>query len=216
MLSSGGPLTSRASNERGITLKKLVWAAAIVVLVAGCGGRTVTRTDPGTQTDLSGRWNDTDSRIVADSMVAQCLDGTWLNVTYRGEEARGVSPQPVVVVGGVRNQSLEHINTDVFMSDIERALLNSGRVQIAAGGREREEVRQERRDQSIFASPETAAQFGREVGADFVMVGTVNSVEDQEGDVRAVYYQVNLELVSVETALKVWMGSTEIKKIIEW
>jgi len=203
-------------NERGITLKKLLVAAALVALVAGCGGRTVTRTDPGIQTDLSGRWNDTDSRIVADSMVAQCLAGTWLNVTYRGEEARGVPAQPVVVVGGVRNQSLEHINTDVFMSDIERALLNSGRVQIAAGGREREEVRQERRDQSIFASPETAAQFGREVGADFVMVGTVNSVEDQEGDVRAVYYQVNLELVSVETALKVWMGSTEIKKIIEW
>lgn len=197
-------------------MKKLVVAAVMVALTAGCGGRTVTRTDPGTQTDLSGRWNDTDSRIVADSMVAQCLAGAWLNVTYRGEEARGVPTHPVVVVGGVRNQSLEHINTDVFMSNIERALLNSGRVQIAAGGGEREEVRQERRDQSIFASPETAARFGREVGADFVMVGTVNSVEDQEGDVRAVFYQVNLELVSVETALKVWMGATEIKKIIEW
>jgi uncharacterized protein (TIGR02722 family) len=154
--------------------------------------------------------------MVADSMVAQCMSGNWLLSSLRGEEGRGETPKPVIVVGGVRNQSLEHINTGVFMSDIERALLNSGRVLIAAGGEAREEVREERRDQSIFASPETAAAFGREVGADYVMVGTVNSVEDQEGDVRAVYYQVNLELVSVETALKVWMGSTEIKKIIEW
>ncbi len=197
-------------------MKRLLLLALLPIVLAGCGGTTVTRTDPGTVTDLSGHWNDTDSRIVADSMVDQCLADPWLNVTYRGEPDRGVSPKPVIVVGGIRNQSLEHINTDVFMSDIERALLNSGRVLIAAGGAERGEVREERREQSIFASPETAAQFGREVGADFVMVGTVNSVEDQEGDVRAVYYQVNLELISVETALKVWMGSTEIKKIIEW
>lgn len=202
-------------SERGSIVKKLVLVSILAVL-AGCGGRTVTRTDPGTVTDLSGHWNDTDSRIVADSMVSQCLSGSWLNASLRGEVQRGESPKPVLVVGGIRNQSLEHINTGVFMSDIERALLNSGQVLIAAGGAAREEVRQERRDQSIFASPETAAQFGREVGADFVMVGTVNSVEDQEGSVRAVYYQVNLELVSVETALKVWMGSTEIKKIIEW
>ncbi len=203
-------------SEGSTALRKLVIAATLAALVAGCGGRTVTRTDPGTVTDLSGYWNDTDSRMVADSMVAQCLAGNWLLSSLRGEQGRGETPKPVIVVGGVRNQSLEHINTGVFMSDIERALLNSGRVLIAAGGEAREEVREERRDQSIFASPETAAAFGREVGADFVMVGTVNSVEDQEGDVRAVYYQVNLELVSVETALKVWMGSTEIKKIIEW
>ena len=198
-------------------MKKLLLLAALAALIAGCGGRTVTRTDPGTVTDLSGHWNDTDSRIVADSMVAQCLAGAWLNVSYRGDGgSRSEDSRPVIVVGGIRNQSLEHINTGVFMSNIERALLNSGRVLIAAGGGSREEVRQERREQSIFASPESAAQFGREVGADYVMLGTVNSVEDQEGSVRAVYYQVNLELVDVETALKSWMGSTEIKKIIEW
>ncbi|HPR22527.1 MAG TPA: penicillin-binding protein activator LpoB, partial [Candidatus Sabulitectum sp.] len=87
---------------------------------------------------------------------------------------------------------------------------------IASGGRERDEIRDERRDQTIFASPETAAQFGREIGADYVMTGTVNSIEDQIDDTRAVFYQVNIELIDVETALKVWMGSTEIKKIIEW
>ncbi|MEA3266671.1 MAG: penicillin-binding protein activator LpoB, partial [Candidatus Fermentibacteria bacterium] len=74
----------------------------------------------------------------------------------------------------------------------------------------------ERRDQSIFASPSTAAEFGREVGADYVMTGTVNSIEDQEDNTRVIFYQVNIELIDVETALKVWMGSTEIKKVIEW
>lgn len=187
-----------------------------VLLIVACGGREVTRTETDTVTDLSGRWNDTDARIVADSIVDQCLTGRWV-ITARSNGENGRSTGlPVILVGGVRNQSIEHINVDVFMSEIERSLLNSGSFSIAAGGRERDEVRGERRDQTIFASPETAAEFGREIGADYVMTGTVNSIEDQEGDTRAVFYQVNLELIDVETALKVWMGSTEIKKIIEW
>ena len=191
-------------------------AVIFMILAAACGGREVTRTDTDTVTDLSGRWNDTDARIVADSIIDQCLEGRWRLDTRSQGEGRGQAEMPVIVVGGVRNQSTEHINVDVFMSEIERSLLNSGAFRIAAGGRERDEVRGERRDQTIFASPETAAQFGREIGADYVMTGTVNSIEDQEGDTRAVFYQVNIELIDVETALKVWMGSTEIKKIIEW
>ncbi len=187
----------------------------VLLVVTACGSREVTRTDTDTVTDLSGYWNDTDARIVADSIVDQCLTGRWFD-TRTGRGDGRVADIPVIVVGGVRNQSTEHINVDVFMSEIERSLLNSGRFQIAAGGRERDEVRGERRDQTIFASPATAAEFGREVGADYVMTGTVNSIEDQEDGTRAIFYQVNLELIDVETALKVWMGSTEIKKVIEW
>ena len=202
-------------SERSQIMKVLL-VSAILALVAlsACGGREVTRTETDTVTDLSGYWNDTDARIVADSIVDQCLNGRWFDVQETRDSR--VSDLPVIVVGGVRNQSTEHINVDVFMSEIERSLLNSGRFQIAAGGRERDEVRDERADQSVFASPETAAEFGREVGADYVMTGTVNSIEDQEDDTRAIFYQVNIELIDVETALKVWMGSTEIKKIIEW
>jgi hypothetical protein len=190
-----------------------VAAVAALVLLAACGGRTVTRTDTDTTTDLSGRWNDTDARMVADSMVAQCLDGNWL--VEHGRRGEG-GEKPVVVVGSVINRSSEHISTDVFMNEIERALLESGLVRISAGRGEDPEVRAERYDQQRFASPETAAEFGQEVGADYVMMGSVDSITDEEGDTRAVYYQVSLELIDVETALKEWMGSLEIKKIIEW
>ncbi len=187
----------------------------LLLFVAGCGSQTVTRTDTDTVTDLSGYWNDTDARIVADSIVQQVLASRISGIhDTRGDDGRS-SGLPVILVGGVRNQSTEHINVDVFMSEIERSLLNSGRFQIAAGGRERDEVRGERRDQNVFATPATAAEFGREIGADYVMTGTVNSIEDQANGTRAIFYQVNIELINVETALKVWMGSAEIKKVIE-
>jgi penicillin-binding protein activator len=197
-------------------MKRAISILAALVLIAtfsGCGGREVTRTDPDMQTDLSGYWNETDARMVADSMVAQCLGGRWLD---EFATARGGSSEPVVVVGGIYNESSEHINTNLFMNEIEQSLLESGLVRIAAGGESREEIRQERYDQGLFASPETAAEFGREIGADYVMTGEVGSIVDEEGDTRSIYYQVSLELIDVETALKSWMGSLEIKKIIEW
>ena len=181
-------------------------------LMVSCG-RTVTRTDPDTVTDLSGYWNDTDARMVADSMVDDCLGGLWL-VRHPGGGERGETP--AILIGRIRNQSSEHINPDIFLNEIERALIESGEVSIVAGGREREEIRAERDMQQIFASPESAAELGRELGADYVMMGTVNSTVDEEGDTRAVYYQVSLELISVETVEKVWIGNQEIKKIIEW
>ncbi|MCK4506249.1 MAG: penicillin-binding protein activator LpoB [Candidatus Aegiribacteria sp.] len=189
----------------------------LIVLLAGCGGREVTRTDPDLVTDLSGYWNETDAHMVADSIVDQCLDGRWLTEFGTGDRSRGErAPQPVVVVGSIFNESSEHINTDLFMNEIERALLESGEVKIAAGGASRGEVRAERSDQSIFSSPETAAEYGREIGADYVMTGNIGSIVDEEDHTRSIYYQVSIELIDVETALKAWIGSLEIKKMIEW
>jgi penicillin-binding protein activator len=194
-------------------MRFFVIGALLIAVVLGCGcGRTVTRTDPGTVTDLSGWWNDTDARLVADSMITLCLEGRWLNEASTG--TRGETPS--IVVGSVINRSTEHISTDVFMNEIESFFIESGHVTVVAGRTERGEVRDERRDQERFASPETAAEFGRELGADYVMMGSIDSIVDESGDTRAVYYQISLELIDVETVEKVWMDNLEIKKIIEW
>jgi hypothetical protein len=193
-------------------MKAAFFALSALVLLSAACGRTVTRTDPGTVTDLSGWWNDTDARMVADSMVTICLGGRWL--TDLTPETRG--DRPVIAVGTVLNRTTEHISTDVFMNEIERAFIESGSIDIIASRDERGEIRDERRDQQRFASPETAAEFGRELGADYVMTGTLDSIIDEYGDTRAVYYTVSLELIDVETIQKVWMGNLEIKKIVEW
>ncbi|MCK4807267.1 MAG: penicillin-binding protein activator LpoB [Candidatus Aegiribacteria sp.] len=195
---------------------KILVTSAVIALIAGCGGREVTRTDPDTVTDLSGYWNETDAHMVADSMIAQCLGGRWLTDFSAGGVREERPAGPVIVVGGIFNESSEHINTDIFMNAIEQAFLESGEIQIAAGGASRGEVRSEREDQIVFASPATAAAFGHEIGADFVMTGSVGSIVDEAGDTRSIYYQISLELIDVETALKSWIGSLEIKKIIEW
>lgn len=185
---------------------------AALVLASGCAGtsRTVRRTAADEQTDLSGRWNDTDARLVAEEMVDDLLGRPWLS---RFQDAEG--EQPVVIVGDVRNRSSEHIDTTTFIKDIERELVNSGQVRFVAGQEQREQIREERMDQQTQAATETISRLGEETGADFMLQGVITSTTDAVEGERAVFYQVDMELVSIQTNEKVWIGSKEIKKVIE-
>jgi len=192
---------------RRITMLLLVG----LVILAGCGGgRTVKRIETTEVTDLSGEWNDTDSRLVAEKMVSDMLSRIWLTNFLK---EKGMNP--TVIVGTIRNMSTEHVNMEIFTKDIERELINSGQVQFVASKEEREEIREERKDQQVFASLETAKRLGQEYGADFVLIGTFKSVEDVLEGKKAILYSVDLELIDVEQNLKVWIGNKKIKKLIE-
>jgi penicillin-binding protein activator len=189
----------------------LLLLLAVSLGATGCSHKkVVTRIDPSTVTDLSGRWNDTDSRLVSEEMIKDCLGTPWI-AQYA---AVNNGKSPVVLVGGVRNKTSEHIAVETFISDVERALVNSGRATVAAGGDVREQLRKEREEQGDYASSETAKQFGRETGADYMMTGTISSIEDKEGGEQVVYYQVDLTLSNIESGAKSWIGQKKIKKFI--
>ncbi len=188
----------------------LVFFVGFLILSCATPSRTVQRTAADSQTDLSGRWNDTDSRLVAEEMIDDMLQRPWLN-RFSGSAGR----EPVVIVGTVRNLSSEHINTDTFINDMERELVNSGMVRFVAAAAQREELRSERMDQQTQATQETISRLGAETGADFMLQGTISSIVDAVEGQRAVFYQVDMELINIETSEKVWLGQKEIKKIIE-
>jgi len=185
----------------------LITSLAVITL-AGCS-RTVKRVDPASQTDLSGRWNDTDSRLTATSMIEHMFGNRWAEVF---EQQHG--KKPVIIVGLVNNKSHEHINTETFIKDLESAIINNGSIRLVEAGDKREELRRERAGQQDFASPETAKRWGRELGADFMLQGTVNSIVDSYKKNQSVYYQVALTLSNIETNERVWQNNKEIKKMI--
>lgn len=175
----------------------------------GCGPE-VRRVDTGEVIDLSGKWNDTDSRLVSEAMIQDALDRPWREAYMREHNGK----LPVVIVGTVRNLSHEHINVQTFVKDLERALINSGEVEFVSSGIERGEIREERKDQASHASEETAKSEGEEIGADFMLKGTINSILDKVEGKAVMFYQVNLELHNIETHKKVWIGEKKIKKVI--
>jgi uncharacterized protein (TIGR02722 family) len=184
----------------------------IVLLSINCAGssRKVSRIPTDSVTDLSGRWNDTDSRMTAEAMIQDLLAKQWLE-----EYQMATGKKPVLIVGQVRNKSSEHINTDVFIKDIERELINSGKVTFVAAAGERNQLRDERLDQQHFASMETMKAWANEIGADHMLLGSINSIVDSIEGQSAVFYQVNLELINIENNTKVWIGEKKIKKLIE-
>jgi len=188
-------------------------AALGLVLVgpAACATKSVTRINPADVTDLSGRWNDTDSRLVANQLIEQSLGADWVRsfrTTHGGES-------PAVIVGDFANRTTEHIPVGTFVKDLENAFVRSGSVRVVASAQERAELRGERADQQQNARTDTRAQLGMEQGARYMLKGELQSIGDAEGRERIVYYQVDATLIDLETNTKVWVGQHKIKKYIE-
>ena len=182
-----------------------------VVFVAGCSATSVKRVDVDEQVDLSGRWNDTDSRLTANSIIDDALRHPWMD-DYRGVQGK----KPVVIVGNIKNRTEEHINVHVFMKDLERALLNSGKVVFVADSDERGGVREERIAQNTegHTLPETITLMGKETGADFMLIGSINTIKDEIKGRYVILYQVNTELIDMRTNQKVWIGQNMLKKVV--
>lgn len=188
----------------------LVLLSIILLSMFGCGPSVrVERTSPSTTTDLSGRWNDTDAKLVAQEMIGDVLNKVWYTNFLKNN-----GREPVIIVGTVRNLSDEHIETEVFIKNMERELINSGMVKFVASSGERLEVREERLDQQTHATEETTKRLAAETGADFMLQGSIKTILDRVDNVQAKFYQTDLQLIHLETNEKVWIGSKQIKKII--
>lgn len=196
--------------------RSVVGAAVVMAtlqLGTGCGAkRTVSRVATDTQTDLSGRWNDTDARLTSEALIEDCFARPWLK-RFADENGR----PPKVRVRNIVNKTDEHIDAQVFVKNIERAMVNSGLVDVVAQtGAELESVNDEQ-DYGVGGrvSDESAPSVGNQEGADFVLVGRMASIVDQVEGTTAKLYKITFELINATSARKVWMGDHEIKKVVE-
>lgn len=190
--------------------KLLVFSFVFVTLFLLSCSRQVTRIDPSETPDISGNWNNTDSRLVAEEMTNQILNAHWL-----ADHTQEKGKKPVVIVGMVTNKSHEHIEAETFMSDLERAFINTTKVGLVQSGKKREEMRAEKADQQSNATVSTMKKFGLEKGADYILQGSINSIVDAYKKNKSVTYQVNLELTNIETNEVVWIGDKKISKLVK-
>jgi uncharacterized protein (TIGR02722 family) len=189
---------------------KSILLFSTILLIASCS-RKVTRIDPSEQVDISGRWNNTDSRFVAEEMTQTILGSRWLTDHMSAKSGQ----RPVVIVGFVSNKSHEHIEAETFVKDVENSFIKTQRVRLVQGGKKREELRAEKADQQTNASASSMKKFGLEQGADYILQGSINSIVDSHKRRKVVYYQVNLELTNIESNEVVWIGEKKIAKYVK-
>ncbi|MGB4407026.1 MAG: penicillin-binding protein activator LpoB [Sphaerochaeta sp.] len=196
-------------------MKKMVHLSFLLVvliaLLASCQSTvSVDRLSSDTDIDLSGNWNDTDIRLVASSLVKDSLSSPWVD-TFRMKNMKN----PVVIVGSFLNRSSEHIDTSIIAKRYEMELINSGKIDMVADVSFRATVRDEREEQQYFASESTAKALGKEIGADYLLQGSVRTNLDQVSGKSIRTYYVSAELIDIETNQKVWVGEETIKKMIK-
>jgi len=195
-------------------MKKFLVVLAAALLMSACMSTStgsVTRIDSNTQTDLSGYWNDTDVRIVCKSLIESCLNSSRVDQAIRARGAR----TPAIIIGRFRNDSDEHIDTEIITSIMRTTIINSGKFDFVAGGETRDAIRAERDDQLSFASEDTASLPANETGADFMLTGSVRTIVDREGNQTVRTYFVTAELINIETNTILWTDqNSEIKKVI--
>ena len=190
--------------------KFILFALCCSFIFASCETVKVDRIDSSTSTDLSGYWNDTDVRIVADDLINQLINASWYN-----QYIKETGKKPVVIVGSFRNKSDEHIDTSIISKKLEYSLIKTGKVISVANANERQEIRTERDEQQIYSSLETAKNIGNETAADFILQGDIKTIVDSNGKKTTRTYYVSCELIDIETNAKIWLGeNSSIKKLI--
>lgn len=183
---------------------------AFALIATPSCNRKVTRISDKDQVDLSGRWNNTDSRLTAEEMIKECQSGAWI-----GNHLNKTQKKPVVIVGFVTNKSHEHIDAETFILDLEKSFINQGQVKLVQGGEKRNQIRAERADQQNNASQSTMKAFGLEMGADYMLQGDINSIVDSYKSKKVVYYQINLQLTDLQSNEVVWIGDKKITKYVK-
>ncbi len=195
----------------GFTKKNFILIVVVILISTGIGCATVDvdRIDTKETVDLTDRWNDTDSRLVAEEMIGDMLEFPWI----RNYQQRTGNVKPTVIIQHISNRSHEHIAVDTFVNDLKRTMIRSGKVEFVVGGEERQNVRDERRDQELYSKEGTQAAMGEEQGANYALSGSIDSIVDQLGGKRVTFYQVDLKLIDMSSNREAWNGQKKIKKV---
>lgn len=160
--------------------------------------------------DLSGKWNDNDVQIVCNELIEKCIASPRI-ARFESENGRA----PLVIIGRIKNESDELLDTSIVAKRLQTAILNSGVLEFVASSNERTEIREEKFDQSEYASMETAKAIDNEEGADFMMQGSVRAIVETAGKESFKTYDVTLTLTNIETNRLVWQEQSTVRKYIK-
>jgi len=192
-------------------MKMTTTLAATLLLLGGCASDNweVDRVDLRDDVNLDSNFNENDVRLVFEEMGEDALSRPWVE---NWQESTGERPK--IIIGPMNNKTEEYIDTELFTRQFERQMVNSGRVRVLGDQNQRAAIRKERVDQQAFVRPEDVKKVANELGADFMVLGDIGQIRQDSVDrkTKIQYYQVNLEMVDVETLEKVWIGTKEIRK----
>lgn len=180
--------------------------AAGGILIAGCGPQAYVKgqyDDVNKENLLNDSWSETDMQQAVKDLVASMLKHPAL--------ADAKTP-PVMLVTNLQNKTSEHIDTQSVMDMVRVELMQSGRVTFI-DKEARQDISEEYNYQnSGVVSSETKKGPGGQVGADFIVNGRLDSIVQEAGKDKTVYYKLTLNLTNLKTSVITWSDHKQMRK----
>ena len=199
-------------------MKKLT---LLTLLLACAACSSVAYDDPDKVETLNIDFGSTDLQTLAGNMVDSLIQSPQLNYIQHDYDDKG-DARIVTLMGGVENRTSEHIDTQAITDKMQVKLLNSGKFRFVAAEQGQSEIEERVRfDQgSGRVDPAQAREFGKQLGADVVVYGSLRSIEKEKGrSIESggskkddVYYQFVLNCVNIDTGEIIWAEEAELRK----
>lgn len=180
--------------------------AVLGLVLTSCGPKAFVKgsyDDVNRENLMNDQWSETDMQTVVKAMVG--------NIAAHPVIANAKSP-PIVMVTNLQNKTSEHIDTQSIMDMIRVELMNTGKISFVdkeARGDISEEYNYQN---SGMVNDETKKGPGGQIGADFIVNGRLDSIVQEVGKEKTVYYKLTLNLTNLKTSVISWTGQKEIRK----
>ncbi|MCA0937884.1 penicillin-binding protein activator LpoB [Vibrio alginolyticus] len=185
--------------------KSIIALLGLAVILGGCSNK-VTYGDAQSVETTTIEFGSTDLQTIAAEMVdSMMMSGSVAAITR--------DQRPIVFVERIKNKTSEHIDTESITDTISTKMLNSGKFRFVDMDRV-ESVRQQLNFQNTdeLVNQSAAIQFGKMVGAQYMLYGNLSSIVKNAGSDKDVYYKMTMRLMDLETGLIEWADETEIRK----
>ncbi len=175
--------------------------------LSGCGPKAFVKGDydENVESDnlLNDQWSETDMqrsvKELADSLMGHPLIAS-------------AKKPPIVMVTKLQNKTSEHIDTQSIMDMVKVELMKRGKAQFV-DKEAREDISEEYNYQnSGMVNKDTKKGPGDQIGADYVMNGRLDSIVQEVGKDKTVYYKLTLIATNLKTGLMEWTDNKQIRK----
>ena len=202
-------------------MKRLAWLPVLLPLVLALGCSSTKYGDPEALETVNEEWGSTDLQTFSAKMVESLKASPAL--AYFDRPEKGADKRVITYMGGIRNDTSEHIDTTGVSDTIRTDLIQSGRFRFVVDKAGQDEIGEQVRFQqeSGRVDPKMAMQFGKQLGAEVVIYGTLRSIEKKKGrsletggqKTEDVYYLFVLNATNVESGEIIWSDKGEIRKV---
>lgn len=194
--------TSRLIMATGVSIS--------LALLSGCSSKQVVSYGDANAVETTDiNFGSTDLQKVANEMTDSLISSPIIGSLTQNK-------RPVVFVERIKNKTSEHIDTESITDSISTKVLRSGKFRFVDMSRV-ESVKQQLQFQQEggLVDPSKAIQFGKQIGAEYMLYGNLSSIVKATEDKKDVYYKFTMRLMDLQSGIIEWADETEIRKTRE-